>query len=54
MSVLDSPLLIAISPVLISSLVTAYAIRQNQKITPTEHNDLIKELQKEIRELKEK
>lgn len=54
MSVFDSPLLVAVSPVIISSLVTLYAIHQNHKITPTEHNELIKELKKEIRELKEK
>lgn len=54
MTVLDSPLIIAISPVVISSLVTIYATRKNRQITPTEHNDLIKELKKEIRELKEK
>lgn len=52
MSILESPLVIAISPVLVSSLVTIYATRKNKQINPSEHNDLIRELRKENAELR--
>lgn len=54
MSFLESPFVIAISPVLISAFVTMYATRKNKQITPTENIELVKELKREIRELKER
>lgn len=52
MSVFESPLVIAISPVLISAAVTIYATHKNKRINP-EH-DLIKELRRENEELRNK
>lgn len=54
MNLLNSPLIIAVSPVLISSVVTLYAIWSNKQINPNSSDQLIKELKREIRELKEK
>lgn len=54
MSLLESPFVIAISPVIISSLVTLYAIWSNKQLSPSNNDELIKELKREIQELKER
>lgn len=52
MSVFESPLLVAISPVVISSLVTLYAIRSNRQINPPDNKEFIRELMRENAELR--
>lgn len=53
MTILDSPFVIAISPVVVSAMVTIYATRKNKQINPPS-DELVKELRNEIKELKEK
>lgn len=53
MGILESPLVIAISPVLISAVVTMYATRKNKQVIPP-NNELIKELRRENEYLRKK